>query len=115
MADKLKLGTAIALVCAGIAGFYLLSESPAIVRVGLVLLGVALGVVVAWTSAQGKQFHAFAQESVTETKKVVWPSRKETLQTTGIVFLFVVVMALFLWLVDAGLLWLVKLLMGRSE
>ncbi len=76
---------------------------------------MALGAVVAWTSAQGKQFYAFAQESITETKKVVWPTRKETAQTTGIVFLFVVVMALFLWLVDAGLLWLVKLLMGRSD
>ena len=50
-----------------------------------------------------------------EARKVVWPTRKETIQTTGIVFAFVVVMALFLWLVDAGLLWAVKLLMGRSD
>ena len=50
-----------------------------------------------------------------ETKKVVWPTRKETLQTTGIVFVFVVVMALFLWAVDASLLWIVKMLMGRGE
>ena len=45
----------------------------------------------------------FAQESVVETGRVVWPTRKETLQTTGIVFVFVVVMALFLWGVDASL------------
>jgi preprotein translocase subunit SecE len=65
-------------------------------------------------SAPGKQFHVYAQESVAETRKVVWPTRKETLQTTGIVFVFMVVMALFLWLVDASLLWIVKKLLGQS-
>jgi len=115
MADKIKLAVAIALVCAGVAGFYFLGESAAIVRVGAVLAGVVLGAVVAWTSAPGKQFYAFAQESAVETRKVVWPTRKESFQMTGIVFLFVVVMALFLWIVDAGLLWVVKLLMGRSD
>jgi preprotein translocase subunit SecE len=67
-----------------------------------------------WRSAPGKVFRVFAQESVGETKKVVWPTRKETLQTTGIVFAFMVVMALFLWIVDAGLLWAVKKLLGQS-
>ena len=57
----------------------------------------------------------YAQESVAETRKVAWPTRKETLKTTGAVFAFVVVMALFLWLVDAGLVWLVRLMMGRSD
>jgi preprotein translocase subunit SecE len=115
MVDKVKLGIAVLLVCAGVSGFYLLAESPAIVRVALVLVGVVLGAVVALTSVPGKQFYAFAQESTVETRKVVWPSRKESFQTTGIVFLFVVIMALFLWVVDAGLLWAVKLLMGRSD
>ncbi|MNC93645.1 preprotein translocase subunit SecE [compost metagenome] len=68
-----------------------------------------------WTTPPGKRFYVFAEESVTETKKVVWPNRKETLQTTGIVFAFVVVMALFLWLVDASLLWVVKKLMGQGD
>jgi len=67
------------------------------------------------TTAPGKQFFAFSQESIDETKRVVWPTRKETLQTTGVVFAFVAVMAVFLWLVDAGLLWAVRLLMGRSD
>ena len=115
MVDKVKLGAAIALVCAGVAGYYLLAESAMIIRVAVVLLGAALGAAVAWTSAPGKQFYAFAQESAEETRKVVWPTRKESLQTTGIVFLFVVIMGLFLWLVDASLLWVVKLLMGRSD
>ena len=68
-----------------------------------------------WLTEPGKQFYAYAQESVTETKKVVWPTRKETLQTTAIVFAFVIVMALFLWLVDASLLWVVKKLIGQGE
>jgi len=50
-----------------------------------------------------------------EAKRVVWPTRKEALQTTGVVFAFVFVMAVFLWMVDAGLLWAVRLLMGRSD
>ena len=115
MVDKVKLGAAIVLVCAGVAGYYLLAESAMIIRVAVVMLGAALAAAVAWTSAQGRQFYAFAQESADETRKVVWPTRKESLQTTGIVFLFVVIMGIFLWLVDTSLLWVVKLLMGRSD
>ena len=115
MADKIKVVLAALLVIAGIAGFYLLGESPAIARVGSVLAGLAAAAFVFWTSAAGKDFFAYAQESVTETKKVVWPTRKETLQTTGIVFVFVVVMSLFLWLVDSSLLWVVKKFLGTGE
>ena len=114
MADKIKIAAALALIAAGVAGFYYLDQSPMILRVAAVLAGLAAGTVMFWMSAPGKQFHGFAQESVAETKKVVWPTRKETLQTTGIVFVFVVVMALFLWTVDASLLWVVKKLLGQS-
>ncbi|MDP2239927.1 MAG: preprotein translocase subunit SecE [Burkholderiales bacterium] len=115
MLDKLKIVVALLLVVAGVAGFYYFSESAAIIRVSTVLAGLALGFVVFWMSEPGKQFSLYAQESVAETKKVVWPTRKETLQATAIVFAFVVVMALFLWLVDASLLWAVKKLIGRGE
>jgi preprotein translocase subunit SecE len=114
MVDKIKIAAALLLVAAGVAGFYYLGQSPMIVRVVTVLAGLLLAAGVLWTSEPGKQFYAFAQESVTETKKVVWPTRKETLQTTGIVFAFMVVMALFLWVVDASLLWVVKKLLGQS-
>jgi preprotein translocase subunit SecE len=114
MLDKIKSAVAVLLGAAGVAGFYVLDQSPMILRVAAVLAGLAAGAVVFWTSAPGKVFHVFAQESVVETKKVVWPTRKETLQTTGIVFAFMVVMALFLWVVDAGLLWAVKKLLGQS-
>ena len=112
MADKIKLGLALLLVVAGVAGFYYLSASPLVLRIAAVIAGLIAAAAVAWTSAPGRQFHVFAQESIAETKKVVWPSRKETVQSTGVVMAFVIVMAVFLWIVDALLVWAVKLLLG---
>ena len=105
MADKLKFALALALLAAGVVGFYLLSEQPLVLRVLSVLVGLGAGVAVASMSEPGRRFIGFARESITETKKVVWPSRKETMQTTGLVFAFVVVMAIFLWLTDKTLEW----------
>jgi preprotein translocase subunit SecE len=105
MADKLKFVLALLLVAAGIAGFYSLSEQAMVLRVLAVLLGVAAGAAVAWFTEPGQRFVVLAGESVVEAKKVVWPSRKETLQTTGIVFAFVLVIAIFLWLTDKTLEW----------
>jgi preprotein translocase subunit SecE len=115
MADKIKIGLALLLVVAGLAGFYYFGESPAIVRLGSVLAGLIAAAFVFWTTVPGKQFYVYAQESAAETRKVVWPTRKETIQTTLIVFAFVVVMSLFLWAVDAGLLYIVKKLIGTGE
>ena len=112
MADKIKLVLAVLLVIAGIAGFYWLKDGALILRVASVLAGLVAAALVAWTTAPGREFFVFAQESVVETKKVVWPSRKETVQTTGMVLAFVLVMAIFLWIVDALLVWGVKFLMG---
>src|SRR5262245_57063769 len=115
MVDKIKIVVAALLVVAGLAGFYYLADMPAIARVGSVLAGLAAAAFVFWTTDPGKQFYVYAQESVAETKKVVWPTRKETMQTTGIVFLFVVIMALFLWGVDSILLMIVKKFLGTGE
>jgi len=103
------------LVAAGIAGFYYLSDSAAVLQLASVLLGLSLATGVAMTSAPGKSFFGFGKDSIAEAKRVVWPTRKETLQTTGIVILFAVTMALFLWAVDAVLLLLINSLMGRGE
>jgi len=105
MADKIKFALALVLLAAGVVGFYLLSEQAMILRVLSVLAGVAASVAVAWFTAPGQRFFVFAREAVAETKKVVWPSRKQTMQTTGMVFAFVVVMAVFLWLTDKSLEW----------
>ena len=115
MNDKIRLVVSFLLVAAGVVGFYALQEGAAVVRVLSVLLGVAAAAGVFWTTVSGKQFFGFAKDSVAESKRVVWPSRKETIQTTGVVLLFAVVMALFLWAVDASLLMVVNKLMGRSE
>ena len=98
--DKLKVALAIFAVIAGVVGFYFLADKPAVVRAGVLLLGIVVGVALAWTSTSGKEFLSFASESVRETKKVVWPTRKEALQITAVVFGFVLVMALFLWGID---------------
>ena len=115
MVDKIKIVVAALLVVAGLAGFYYLADMPAIARVGSVLGGLAAAAFVFWTTDPGKQFYVYAQESVAETKKVVWPTRKETMQTTGIVFVFVLVMSLFLWGVDSILLMIVKKFLGTGE
>lgn len=105
MADKVKFSLALFILAAGVAGFYLLSEQAMILRVLAVLVGFALSIVVAWKTEPGQRFFVFANEAVLESRKVVWPSRKETVQTTAIVFVFVVVMALFLYLADKSLEW----------
>ena len=113
IADKIKLVAAVALVVAGIAGYYWLSASAIVLRILSVIAGIAAGAAVAWTSAPGQQFLAFAREALAEVKKVVWPTRKETMQTTAAVFAFVVVMAMYLWVSDKTLEWvLYDLILG---
>jgi preprotein translocase subunit SecE len=103
--DKAKLAAAVALVAAGLWGYYWLAESALVLRILAVAAGLAAGAAVAWFSAPGREFAEFAGEAVAEVKKVVWPTRKETIQTTAAVFAFVVVMAIFLWLSDKTLEW----------
>ncbi|MBL8496893.1 preprotein translocase subunit SecE [Nitrosomonas sp. JL21] len=112
--NKLKLGLVFVLITAGIAGFVVLSDSPMVVRILSILMGAVLAGVVAKYTIQGQAFYVFSKESIEETKKVVWPSRKEALQTSGVVFAFVIAMALFLWFIDAALMSLVKLLMDQN-
>ena len=115
MADKIKLLVALLLVVAGIAGYYYLRDSAAVLRLASVLAGLMLAAAVVWTSELGKRFINFAKDSIAEAKRVVWPTRKETVQTTGIVILFTIIMALFLWAVDVSLMMLVNKLMGRDD
>ena len=74
---------------------------PLLVRIGILLGGVVAGIALAWFTHPGRSFIAFAQEAYEESRRVTWPSRKETVQPTGMVLAFVVVMAIFLWIVDA--------------
>ena len=104
-ADKAKLAAVVALVIASVAGFYLLSKQGAVVQWAALIVGLLVAAGVFLVSESGRQFVAFAKDAWREVKKVVWPTRKETLQMTAYVFAFVVVMALFLWLTDKTLEW----------
>jgi preprotein translocase subunit SecE len=104
-ADKAKLGAAVALVIAAVAGFYLLTKQGPIAQWGALLVGLAAAFVVFVTSESGKEFVAFGRDAWKEVKKVVWPSRKEAIQMTMYVIAFCALMALFLWLTDKTLEW----------
>jgi len=103
--DLLLVTLAIAAALAGVLGFSLLSEQPLLARLGILAAGLLAGIGAAWFSLPGKRFLGFARESYEETRRVTWPSRKETLNTTGIVFAFVVIMAILLFIVDKSLEW----------
>jgi preprotein translocase subunit SecE len=104
-ADKAKLAAAATLIIGALVAFYLLGQQDMWLRVVVLLVGLIAAVGVFFTSECGKQLIAYGRESVREVKKVVWPTRKEAVQMTGYVFAFVVVMALFLWLTDKTLEW----------
>ena len=98
--DKVKVALSICAVIAGIVGFYFLSDKPTVMRAAVLIAGLLVAIAIAWTSEPGRSFLGFAKESVRETKKVVWPTRKEAMQITGVVFGFVLIMAIFLWGTD---------------
>ena len=103
MADNVKLAGAVLLLALGVAGYYLLADSSIMLRLLALFAGIIAACALALFSMQGRTFVVFAREAVTEVKKVVWPTRKETVQTTAAVFAFVVVMAVFLWISDKSL------------
>jgi len=112
-ADKGKLAVAGLLVVAAVAAFYLLNKQDLWLRTAALLLVLAAGVAMFFTSEAGRQLIAYGRDSVREVKKVVWPTRKEAMQMTGYVFAFVLVMAFFLWITDKTLEWvLYDLILG---
>jgi preprotein translocase subunit SecE len=98
--DKIKIALAIVAAIAGVVGFYVLSDKTTAVRAAALVGGLLVAVAIAWTSTSGRDFLNFSKEAVRETKKVVWPTRKEAMQMTAIVFGFVLIMAIFLWGTD---------------
>jgi preprotein translocase subunit SecE len=104
-ADKAKLAAAGLLVVGAIAAFYLLGQKDMWLRVVTLLAMLIAAVAMFFVSESGRQLIAFGRDATREVRKVVWPTRKEAIQMTGYVFAFVVVMALFLWLTDKTLEW----------
>ncbi len=114
--DRLKLIGAAVLLLAGLVAYYVLGTQALWLRVIALLVLVAAAVAVFLSAEPGKQLIAFGRDSVREVRKVVWPERKEAIQMTLYVFGFVVVMALFLWLTDKALAWvLYDLVLGWKK
>jgi preprotein translocase subunit SecE len=112
-ADRIKLGLAVLVLLAGIVAYSVLVDQPAYVRVGAFIAGLIIAAVIVWFSDTGRRTLAFGRESYNETRRVVWPSRKEATQMTGIVIAFVVAMGALLWIADKILEWVIYgLLLG---
>ncbi|MEM8817498.1 MAG: preprotein translocase subunit SecE [Pseudomonadota bacterium] len=112
--DTIKLIVAAAILVGGIYAYYHYEALDVALplRVLMVLAGTGIGIAVAMTSTQGKRLWHFIQGSRVEIRKVVWPTRTETTQTAIAVFVFTIVMSLFFWGLDSGLLWLTRQLVG---
>ena len=114
MPDVLKWIAAAALVAGGLVGFYQFAELSTLVRVIALLVAIGLAIAVAVQTEKGRTLWDFMRDSRTEVRKVVWPTRQETMQTTMIVFAVVTVVALILWALDSTLGWTVSMLLGRG-
>ncbi len=113
-ADKVKLGLAILIVIAGVAGYYALAAEAAWMRWLPVAGSLALATVVLAFSRYGSAFRQFVELSRIELRKIVWPNRQETGMTTLVVFIFVIVAGLFFWALDFVLAWATRVLTGQG-
>jgi preprotein translocase subunit SecE len=112
--DSALLMSSIAAILAGIAAFYWFDEMALGLRIGMVVAGLAAGAGLLWLSSYGREFVQFAQAARVELRKVVWPGRTETIQTTYVVFGFAIVMGLFFFVLDWALTWMTRFLGGTS-
>jgi len=103
--DKVKLAGVVLLVVGALVAYYLLAKQGPLAQWGALLVGLAVAAGVFFVSEPGRELAAFGRDAVREVKKVVWPSRKEAIQMTAYVFGFVALMAIFLWLTDKTLAW----------
>jgi preprotein translocase subunit SecE len=113
-ADKAKAAVAILIVVAGVAGYYVLANQPAWLRWLAVAASLVLAGLVVAFSRYGTEFRRFVELARIELRKIVWPTRQETGQTTLVVFVFVIVAGVFFWLLDLALAWVTKTLTGQG-
>ncbi len=114
MADKVKLIIAIAIAVGAFVGFYAFEEQQQVVRVLGLLLGLGLALFVASRSEVGAEAVAYSRGAIVEIRKVVWPTRKETVNTTLVVMVMVVIVGIILWVFDMFLAWGIQLLTGQG-
>ena len=113
-ADKVKLGAAVVAVVAGIAGYYLLANDANWQRWAAVVAGLVVGALLLVFSRYGRELGEFVSSARVELRKIVWPTRKDTLQTTAIVFVFVTIAGFFFWGLDLVLSWATRALTGTG-
>jgi preprotein translocase subunit SecE len=114
-ADTAKLLFSLLLLIAGTVAFYIFSEYSLLMRVLSLIVVAGIAVFVALQSSQGKMAWGFVRDAKTEVRKVVWPTRAETTQTTLVVVVMVLLVAILLWIMDSFLLWAVKYLTGQGD
>ena len=113
-ADRVKLGAAVIAVIAGIAGYYVLGTDANWQRWTAVVAGLVIGALLLAFSRYGSEFREFMASARVELRKIVWPTRQDTLQTTVIVFVFVAIAGFFFWGLDLLLAWATKALTGQG-
>lgn len=112
--DTLKLAVVVVLLLAGVAGFYYFADQMLLVRVLGLLVMVGLAAAVGLQTDKGRALAGFVSDARNEVRKVVWPTRAETVQTSLAVFAVVIVVGIMLWLFDMFLLWAVRFLTGQG-
>ncbi|MEN8132769.1 MAG: preprotein translocase subunit SecE [Pseudomonadota bacterium] len=110
--DAIKLATALVLLAVGVGVFYYYSDQSQLYRVLGLLVVTAVAIGIALTTGKGQYLWGFLQESRVEVRKMVWPNRAETVQTTLMVFVVILVVGIFLWLLDMLLSWIIRFVIG---
>ena len=110
--DTLKWGLVLLLLAGAVAGNFIYGEASVLIRAVAVVFAVAVAGLIALQTEKGSNALIFAKEARTEVRKVVWPTRQEAVQTTGIVLVVTLLMSLLLWGLDSFLFWLVGLVTG---
>jgi len=113
--EILKLGATVGILIGGIAGFYVYEEQSQLMSVSVILASIAAAVFVFMQTERGRELWRFTQGARIELRKVIWPTRTEAMQTTLTVFVFVLILGIFFWLLDMGLLWVTRLLTGQGS
>ena len=112
--ETIKLLAALLIVLAAVVGFYVYADESTLVRVLALLAATGVSLFIALQTSKGRDCWAFLQDTQMVVRKVVWPTRQETIQTTLLVILMVIIVAIFLWLLDMFLGWSIGSLMGRG-
>ena len=106
--DVFKLAISLGIVLIGLAAFYIYADQHYYIVCLVLWLAVVIAAVISLTTERGRNLASFMQDARTEVRKMVWPTRAETVQTTIIVFIVVIILALFLWMVDRLLTYLIQ-------